>query len=129
MGVIQNKIDIETLKSSGGGGGGGSTHVYSTEPQIVGKWVDGSDIYEQSFVLDNIAVGTHLIDDSTNREYIKIDGTIKFTNNYVYNQMYPMTLGSYETMARQQDDGKLYLFTKGNAVKKAYITVRFFEVN
>lgn len=29
------------------GGGGSSFHVYSTEEKIVGKWIDGSNIYER----------------------------------------------------------------------------------
>lgn len=32
-----------------GGGGGGSSHTYSTEEHEVGKWIDGSTIYEKTF--------------------------------------------------------------------------------
>lgn len=31
-----------------GGGGGGSSHTYSTEEHEVGKWIDGSTIYEKT---------------------------------------------------------------------------------
>lgn len=30
--------------------GADATHAFSTTPQIVGKWVDGKDIYEQTYV-------------------------------------------------------------------------------
>lgn len=44
--AISNKAVYEALNSSGGG------HVYSTEEQVVGKWIDGSDVYEKTFVDD-----------------------------------------------------------------------------
>ena len=32
-------------------GGGSSSHTYSTTEQVVGKWIDGSDVYEKTIVL------------------------------------------------------------------------------
>ena len=32
-------------------GGGGSEHNYSTTEQAVGTWIDGSTIYEKTFIL------------------------------------------------------------------------------
>lgn len=33
--------------------GGSSIHTYSTTEQVVAKWIDGSDIYEKTYVLSN----------------------------------------------------------------------------
>lgn len=42
------------LSSAGGGGGGGSsTHNYSTNEQVVGTWIDGSTVYERTFVFES----------------------------------------------------------------------------
>jgi len=49
--VTANKVlraDGAWVPQSGGGGGGG-THTYSTTEQVVGTWIDGSDIYENVF--------------------------------------------------------------------------------
>ena len=47
VGVKSDQVDSTGKIISGGGGGGGSAkHVYSTEEQIIGKWIDGKDIYE-----------------------------------------------------------------------------------
>lgn len=42
----------DSLYAPSGGGGGGS-HTYSTTEQIVGTWIDGSDIYERTVVVDS----------------------------------------------------------------------------
>jgi len=36
-------------RTSEGGGGG---HTYSTTEQVIATWIDGSDIYERTFVFD-----------------------------------------------------------------------------
>lgn len=33
-----------------GGGGGSSSHEYSTTERVVGKWVDGSNLYEKTYI-------------------------------------------------------------------------------
>lgn len=35
------------------GGGGSAMHVYITEEQVVGTWIDGTTAYERTFTLDN----------------------------------------------------------------------------
>lgn len=45
-------------KGSGGGESGSSGHNYSTEEQIVGTWIDGSPIYEKTFVVQNPTSGS-----------------------------------------------------------------------
>ncbi len=47
-------------------GGSGSTHDYSTDEQVIGKWIDGTDLYE--------ITGTISSEIST-QESVVIDGT------------------------------------------------------
>lgn len=44
-----------------GSSGGGSSHNYSTTEQVVGTWVDGSPVYEKTFVINNPATGNNTI--------------------------------------------------------------------
>lgn len=53
MGVIQNKIDIESLRSSGGGGGGGTSQlIYKNELTKVGRYFD-KDLYSYAVKFDS----------------------------------------------------------------------------
>ena len=40
---------------------GGGTHQYSTEEQVVGKWIDGSPVYEKTFVINNPSTDNNTI--------------------------------------------------------------------
>ena len=68
------------------GGGGGNKHHYSTEEQIIGKWVDGSDVYEKTYI-SNITVtssDTIIISHTNMPDYDKIismSATLKATNS------------------------------------------------
>lgn len=42
----------ENANESGGGGGGSSSHTYSTTEQIVGTWIDGSDVWEKTINIE-----------------------------------------------------------------------------
>ena len=42
------KRGCSDLAENAEGGGGGSLHEYSTTEHIVGKWIDGSDIWEKT---------------------------------------------------------------------------------
>ncbi len=54
--VIQKLEELtEAISTSGGGGSG---HNYSTTEQVVGTWIDGSTIYEQSFAITNQTIST-----------------------------------------------------------------------
>lgn len=57
-----------------------SQHVYSTQERIVGKWVDGSDIYERSIDLGSFSVGSggnHTVEQSTDMKLlIDYDGYV-----------------------------------------------------
>lgn len=79
IGAIADTEDVVFATDQGTAGtpsisGGGIN--YSTEEQVVGKWIDGSDVYERTFV-GNIS-GAYTIIDSfpLNQLLVKIDGIV-----------------------------------------------------
>lgn len=71
--------DIGTiLKALADGGGGG--HTYSTQEQVVGKWIDGSTVYERTVIINNPLTNIRTnIDDPifTNCNIISMSGYAK----------------------------------------------------
>ena len=69
------------------GGGSGSSHTYSTSEQLIGKWIDGKDLYETTIVQTSgfstsysLPHGIADID-----EIVKVDGLFQSGNgNYWY---------------------------------------------
>lgn len=59
----------------------GGLHKYSTEEQIVGKWIDGKPIYEKTYILNNttLSTGNNIFDTIENVKIINSNGRI---NNY-----------------------------------------------
>lgn len=50
---------IKNLSAMSGGGGGGSTYDFTTTDEtVVGKWIDGRDIFRKIITRDTIATGT-----------------------------------------------------------------------
>ena len=67
--------------------GGGSSHTYSTTPQVIGKWTDGTtDVYEITYINQTINVGTggsQTIDTNTNIDkLIGVEGAIVEAGKY-----------------------------------------------
>lgn len=48
--MLSDEILLALIKKDSSGGGG-SKHEYSTEEQEVGVWIDGSKIYEKTYIL------------------------------------------------------------------------------
>lgn len=77
MGVIKNRrtktVVENTMKNAVGGGS--NYHAYSTTEQKVGEWIDGSDLYEKTFVFDSVEIvsGTQFDLTSTNANLIFLD--------------------------------------------------------
>lgn len=61
----------------GGGGGGGGVIIYSLEEHIVGKWIDGKDLYAITKVFDTVTTGT--IEININHGISNIDTCVDFT--------------------------------------------------
>lgn len=39
--------------------GGGSSHEYSTDEQLVGKWIDGSNLYEKTIIFNTGVIASN----------------------------------------------------------------------
>ena len=66
--------DATTAAESGGGGGGGSTgDNYSTTAHKVGKWVDGRDIWEKTYVFSYTDFHNQTIDSSVQKGQLWLD--------------------------------------------------------
>lgn len=72
------------------GGGGGGSHTYSTTEQIVGTWIDGSDVYEKTISISNVSLSSgsyETVDTITGLDTIiscngyVVEGNLKYTLN------------------------------------------------
>lgn len=72
------------------GGGGGGSHTYSTTEQIVGTWIDGSDVYEKTISVSSVSLssgGYETVDTITGLDTIiscngyVVEGNLKYTLN------------------------------------------------
>ena len=63
---------------------GGGLHNYSTQEHIVGKWIDGSDIYEKSLVttLSSNTKDEELLNVDNLKFVISFNATIKRSTGY-----------------------------------------------
>lgn len=61
-----------------GGGGVSTSHNYSTEPQVVGKWINGRDVFEQTIKIVN---ETLIEGFGNNYELIYCSGSYTADNN------------------------------------------------
>ena len=53
--ISVNEVNVPIYAPEGGGGGG---VVYSLTEHIVGKWLDGRDIYERTYNVGSISIGS-----------------------------------------------------------------------
>lgn len=76
-----------------GKGGNECYHKYSTEEHIIGQWIDGSDIYERTFVVNDISVqnAEYDIDSTLCNNIIDVSGSCKtrINSGVTYNLCYP----------------------------------------
>lgn len=79
---LQNLTQVLSAAFADMEGGGGSSG-YSTEEHIVGKWIDGSDIYEKTIIKtglnfqDSFAVVDATLTVSYVKDIISYDGSVK----------------------------------------------------
>ena len=107
----------------GGGGSSSSEHTYSTTEHKVGKWIDGSDIYEKTINLGSFSVGSwsdHTIESSTSINLlIDYDGYMVESNT-----MYALP----DPSVRIKIDSNQNLIFTGTAswsISSGYITIRY----
>lgn len=114
--------------------GGGSLHVYSTDEQVVGKWTDNSDVFEQTFNIDISSTFTAGINDiiyKPNIILLDYEGAIYSTSN---KRSYPLpiAIGSATTMITYNLNANDYINLRINndqwsSVYKIALTIRFLK--
>ena len=60
--VTTAQNDINTLETKVNSG-----HVYSTDEKVVGKWIDGRNVYEKTWTIDNVTATNNW--DVTNTDF------------------------------------------------------------
>lgn len=64
-------------------------HNYSTEEQIVGKWIDGKPIYEKVINVENFIIGNNEITLENLDTIINYSGSLMFTDYPGYKRFFP----------------------------------------
>lgn len=114
------------------GGGGSSIHVYSTEEKVVGKWIDGRDVWEKTFELTGGMTSTYnnidLISTGIS-QYIDHNVTFHLSDGRNSSNYLPPTDASYGTYCSIfVGNGKMSteIYKGSNKyINKAEITVRY----
>lgn len=111
---------IISIKGVKYGSGSGSSHNYSTTEQVVGTWIDGSTIYEQSFAITNrnISTGWQVLINSISIDKL-ISGEVSISGDggydYTWNSLY-------------YNNGNIAVYNGlGGAIQSAngYVTIRY----
>ena len=115
--------------SSNTGGGGSSSHTYSTTEQIVGTWIDGSDIYEKSFEVTITETMPIIEQDASYIDaLISYDAVVK--NSLGYISGVGMGASGWGFALHRNPSAQLLLY--GNLSEaiggKAYVTIRYTKV-
>ena len=86
--TTQSEIDVLESKVNSG-------HVYSTEEQIVGTWIDGKHVYEKTLLHDGvISQDTEIFKDESIEEFIDVFNKYFYDANFSY--WCSMINGEYE---------------------------------
>lgn len=126
-----DEVHLATMEDLEGLGG---SHTYSTEEKVVGKWIDGKDIYEKTFVLTSGMTSTYnnidLISTGIS-QYIYHDVTFHLTDGRNSSNYLPPTDASYGTFCSIfVDNGKMSteIYKGSNKyINKAEITVQYIK--
>lgn len=135
------------LKSDGSwatpsGGGGGSGHTYSTSEQIVGTWIDGSNVYEISVENTTVRDGSISTSQSVStgvsdiKELLELRGAASYGSNTSW---LPFTFsdngGSGLSNSRVKiiavgNDGNVFFeignnYNGANCINKVIMTLRY----
>lgn len=76
------KIYLNNIEYAGGVGGGSSSHEYSTTEKVIGTWIDGSDVYEKTYVINSIGSGsTYAVDNNFTGNIVQYGGIAMSPSN------------------------------------------------
>lgn len=113
------------------GGGGGGSHTYSTTEQIVGTWIDGSDVYEKSFEAQIISTDPIIIEQDASYidALLSFEGSCKSSAGLIAGVGMPVNTGWCFAVHRNASN-QLILYGNPTAVLNgtAYITIRYTKV-
>lgn len=123
---------------SGGGGGGSGNYDYSVEPHTVGKWIDGRDVKEFSFVADtpndprDVALFTFASKGVNNLDtIISADIMLHKTQNITATVLmnYYVESSDQARFYTSNDNTSLMIFCRGAYLEgsKIYGTIRYIE--
>lgn len=111
---------------------GSEPHIYSTDEQIVGTWIDGSTLYEKTIINSNIT-------------YVKVGNVYEVTTDVSFSgideivYLMPMALSStssrtfgartdlgvFEYCACNLSNNLIYMATSSNNYSKLIFTIRY----
>lgn len=124
-----NKIYYMGTEYGNTSGEGSGEHTYSTTEQIVGTWIDGSDVYEKSFEVQ-IASDNPVIEQDASYidALISCDAVVKNTLGYISGV--GMDASGWAFALHRNPSAQLILY--GNLSEaiggKAYVTIRYTKV-
>ncbi len=128
------KYDATSQKWVNGNSSGGSTHNYSTTEQVVGTWVDGSPVYEKTFVVNNPSTGNNTITHNISNldMLISIGGFAKMADGYQQPFNFISNADDFKWNILVLDFGSTDFtlqigvnYTSTKAISKAVVTLRY----
>lgn len=108
------------------GGGGSAIHEYSTTEKKVGKWVDGRDVYEKTFIItENISSKKYDLD-------VNIDEIINFEGSaYTISQIIPLNFiydsNDYLGVFYNKPTNQLFWNYASETVSKLTVTLTYIK--
>lgn len=115
--------EFENVNQSAGG-----EVVYSLDEKIIGKWIDGSDLYEKTILLPTVTTGTSYQHNISNVDKIWIQdikatrNSTWFTSGHIFENASNNIAESFSIIANST---LLYTYVYGCTVTDCYVTLRY----
>lgn len=128
------KYDATSQKWVNGNSSGGYAHNYSTTEQVVGTWVDGSPVYEKTFVVNNPSTGNNTITHNISNldMLISVGGFAKMADGYQQPFNFISNADDFKWNILVLDFGSTDFtlqigvnYTSTKAISKAVVTLRY----
>ena len=128
---ISNKL--ATMADVGSGGSGDEPiHVFSTEEKKVGKWIDGRDVFEKTFVVGNVSAGDTVIGTIENLDDMWVVGGSSTNPSNGYKITIPFAElyrgGGGDTIDLSvRGNGAITLATTVSALSNVFVILRYIK--